>query len=94
MAHLCHEIDDETAEITDSEKNLDDAEIFEQILVYDELSEKNYEGDSKLENIPISSVQLYFDPTTNEFWGACTDSGAQLTVIGQKQADAYIRQSK
>lgn len=49
--------------------------------------------DQELEKVSIFSVQIHFTPTTDEFWGACIDSGAQRTVVGQKHADAYLSQT-
>lgn len=37
----------------------------------------------------IYSVQSTFEPTEESFWGACIDSGARKTVIGQPQTKAY-----
>lgn len=91
LAHLCSELDD-----SGDEENVNNAEetdhslIFEQLLVSN--GSKEEDSDQIDEKIPIFTVSVHFSPTTDDFWGACIDSGAQRTVIGRKQADAYLRQ--
>lgn len=91
LAHLCYELDaPEEQEDGDNQDEGDDVAIFEELLVLD-VTDAN--DDQSTEDIPIFSVQVHFAPTSDDFWGACIDSGAQRTVIGRKQADAYIRQT-
>lgn len=93
LAHLCYELDehDDNCENDNIDDADDDVNIFEQLLVVDD-SKSNGGDNQDDDDIPIFSVQVQFEPTSEEFWGACIDSGAQRTVIGRKQARAYIRQ--
>lgn len=94
LAHLCHELDEPVTTNDDGNNGeQDDAEIFEQMLVFNKGVDSQGGTDQELDNISILSVQFNFAPTTGEFWGACLDSGAQRTVISQKRADSYLRQT-
>lgn len=90
LAHLCHELD-QSDDDHNGDNPEDDAKVFEQILVTG-ITELDITGSQKEDDIPIFSVHVHFAPTSGSFWGACIDSGAQRTVIGRKQADAYIKQ--
>lgn len=72
----------------------DDVKVFQLMLVRSEWSGTKTQYttvDADLDKIEIFALHVGFEPATSEFLGACLDSGAQLTVIGSKQTDAYIR---
>lgn len=97
LAHLCGELYEPISE-QDAREDSDnyDIAIFEEILVSDahhSMTEPNHAGgDRELEKVETFPIQVKFEPTTDEFWGTCIDSGAQRAAIGQKQAEAYARQ--
>lgn len=96
-AHLCSELYEPIREQETGEdiENDDDA-ILEATPVSDR--QQNAPGpdhtreDTELYKIEIYLVQVRCKATTDQFLGACIDSGAQRTVIGRKQADSYSRQ--
>lgn len=93
LAHLCSELDEPVVEEEDDiNSDHDDLKIFEQMLVLDTSAPSNEAntGDSELERIDIFAVEVDFEVTGNAFNGACIDSGAQKSVIGNVQAQAYI----
>lgn len=92
LAHLCCELNDVNSEFVDNDDPaLDDAVIFDKMLVNnDEINSYSHTGDDKeLYNVKILAVRINLTPTTDEFWGACIDSGAHCTVIGLKKANSY-----
>lgn len=91
LAHLCNELDQSDDCKDECDPDDDDVKVFEQLLVSN-LADLDISDDHTNDDVPIFSVQVHFAPTTDTFWGACVDSGAQRTVIGRKQADAYISQ--
>lgn len=87
LAHLCSELDMESSEHDSDDPDGDDAEIFESMLVQTPSSE-----DKELDKVEILTVSTEgFERDVNNFWGACLDSGAQRTVIGEPQAKAYCK---
>lgn len=79
LAHLYHLMDSEF-EATEGDENIT---IFEGLVNSRELP-----GDSKgaeILTVKISSETKH----SQKFEGACVDSGAQLSVIGERQADLY-----
>lgn len=66
-----------------AKKSQNDVYVFEEMLVkesnnYNDMEHGYY--DSELDRLEIFAVQLYFAPTTDEFWSVCVESGAQKTV--------------
>lgn len=89
LAQLCSELDEPFDEEVDRfHSQNDDLTIFEQILISDTVNDdaecSTIGNDLELEDVEIFSVQVALGPTSNEFCGACIDSGAQRTLMGYK----------
>lgn len=91
LAELCQQLDSQNSSDTDE----NDREIFEGLVNVsgnyaenEEIGESDDTDDN--EEFEVFSVSKYL-PTSQceKFQGACIDSGAEITVIGKKQAELY-----
>lgn len=97
LAQLCNQLDHAPSGMDDdSTSSGDDAEIFQSMVSNHGGDEANAGAAGQAANpradeqIDIFSVNVHFGMGDGaQFLGACIDSGAQKTVIGQEQAKAY-----
>lgn len=96
LAHLCSELDDATNDECNGDDE-DDAAVFAAMLVNENSTQypeqPNPSRDTDIENLDIYAVSDEWTPYSTSFLGACIDSGAQKTVIGINQANAYLNQT-
>lgn len=86
LAHLCQELDSKTMNDVGENSSDEDAEIFESMLLSEHCNDKDM---NTIHVMTVSSPN--FRHSNDVFSGACLDSGAQRTVIGQLQANAYMK---
>lgn len=91
LAHLCQQLDHEIHDDDDHSDPINDAQIFMNVVAgATDTGAMPSTQDEEDDPIDIFSVNTVFQATVHhEFLGACIDSGAQRTVIGHKQAEAY-----
>lgn len=90
LAHLCSELDHNCNidNSTNEANGTEDVRIFEERLVDDshvQVEQVKAGSDPDLEQIETFSVDIDITLTSDDFWGACIDSGAQKPFIRQNQ---------